>query len=267
MFLSANTYLLRQLIIRNIQMRFRGSIFGWLWSFLMPLCMLGVFTLVFGNFFKARWGVGLGENKMVFATALLSGLTLYNIFSESLSIAATCIIANVNYVKKVRFPLELLVLGQVVSSALLALPWLFLLFGSCLIFFHQASFSWLLLPFVIVPFILFTAGLAFLTASLGVFFRDIQHIVNALLQMFFFLSPVFYRLESLPERYQKLLQFNPLVWFIEVFRKLFFMGILPGYNALPLFQEWLFVWLFGISSFALGGFWFMKTKRGFSDVL
>ena len=109
-------FLLDQMVRRNIQSRFRGSVLGWLWSFLMPLLMLTVYTVVFGGFFKSRWGTDIGENKMVFATALFSGITLYNIFSESVSLSTACVIGSVSYVKKVRFKLELLPLSQVLSS-------------------------------------------------------------------------------------------------------------------------------------------------------
>ena len=267
MFQSLNFYLLRQLVVRNIQQRFRGSFLGWLWSLLLPLIMLGVYTFVFGNFFKARWGLDLGENKMVFALALFAGLTLYNCFSESIGAAVTSVPSNINYVKKVRFPLECLPLSHVLSSFLLALPWFLLLLIAGAAVFGQVSWAWLLLPFALLPFLLFTAGLAFFTASLGVYFRDLQYLVGALLQMFFFLSPIFYRLKNLPEHFQTALLWNPLVWFIELCRTLFFLGALPDYTTLPSATEWFVSYLFGISSFLLGGVWFMKTKRGFSDVL
>jgi lipopolysaccharide transport system permease protein len=132
-------FLLRQLILRNVQMRFRGSCFGWGWSFLLPLFMLVVYTVIFGNFFKSRWGVDIGENKMVFAVALFSGITFYNIFSESVSASTSAVIGNVNYVKKVCFPLEFLPLSQVASTALLSLPSIILLFLSIIIIFKHAS--------------------------------------------------------------------------------------------------------------------------------
>ena len=112
-------FLLRQMVLRDIQGRFRGSIFGWLWNFLLPLLMLTVYTVVFGGFFKSRWSTGAEENKMVFAIALFSGITFYNIFSESVSLSTSCIVGNINYVKKVRFNLELLPLTRTLSTALI----------------------------------------------------------------------------------------------------------------------------------------------------
>ena len=146
-------FLLKQMILRNIQLRFKGSFLGWIWSFLIPLLMLTVYTIVFGNFFKSRWGVDIGENKMTFALALFSGMTFYNIFGESVSIATSSVIGNVNYVKKVRFPLIFLPVSQVVSTSLLALPSVILLFGCTIIFLHHIPFNWLLLPFTLLPLI------------------------------------------------------------------------------------------------------------------
>lgn len=261
-------FLLRQMVMRNIQLRFKGSLLGWLWSFLIPLFMLVVYTIVFGNFFKSRWGVDVGENKMLFAVALFSGMTFYNIFGESVSIATSSVVSNVNYVKKVRFPLLFLPLSQVISTSILSLASLVLLLGCTYFKLGHISISWLLLPFTLLPLIMFASGVSFFVASLGVFFRDIQHLIAVILQMLFFLSPVFYRLESLPENFQKLLQYNPLVWFIGLNRGVIFCGCKDmGYDALPSMTQWLVSYGLGVAALILGYVWFSKTKRGFSDVL
>ena len=262
-----NFYLLNQMVMRNIQSRFRGNILGWLWSFLLPLLMLAVYTVVFGGFFKSRWGATAEENRMVFATALFSGITLYNIFGESVSVSTSCITNNVSYVKKVRFNLEILPLSQTLSTFILSLSWVLLLLVCTGLVFKQACWSWVLLPLTLAPLVLFSAGVAFFTSSLGVYFRDLQYLIGVLLQMLFFLSPVFYRLGNLPERYQKLLRLNPLVWFIETNRKVLFYGLLPEYSALPSKTDCLMCCLLGVAAFVLGWLWFRQTKRGFSDVL
>ena len=262
-----NFFLLRQMVLRNMQSRFRGSMLGGLWNFLLPLLMLTVYTVVFGGLFKSRWGADIGENKMVFATALFSGITLYNIFSESVSVSSSCITNNVNYVKKVHFDLELLPLSQTLSTFLMSLSWLLLLLICTALVFHSLSLSWLLLPVTLPPLVLFSTGIAFFTASLGVYFRDLQYLIGILLQMLFFLSPVFYRLGSLPPDYQKLLRCNPLVWFIEINRKVLFYRMLPEYSSLPDGRDYLMCFLLGGTAFLLGWLWFKQTKRGFSDVL
>ena len=260
-------YLLRQMIARNIQGRFRGSMLGWLWNFLLPLLMLTVYTVVFGGFFKSRWGVDIGENKMIFAVALFSGITLYNIFSESVAISTSCVTNNVSYVKKVRFKLELLPLSQVLSTFLMSLSWLFLLLVCSVLIFRTVCWTWILLPFTLLPLVLFSAGVAFFTSSLGVYFRDLQYLIGVLLQMLFFLSPVFYRLGSLPPQYQNMLKYNPMVWFIEFNRGVLFYRLLPEYSALPELKSCLVCCLLGGVVFGAGWLWFNQTKRGFGDVL
>ena len=262
-----NFFLLKQMVLRNIQSRFRGNILGWLWSFLLPLLMLTVYTVVFGGFFKSRWGNN-DENRMVFATALFSGITLYNIFGESVSVATSCVTGNVSYVKKVRFNLEILPLSQTLSTFILSLSWVFLLLVCTGLVFKQACWSWLLLPVTLLPLVLFAAGVAFFTSSLGVYFRDLQYLIGVLLQMLFFLSPVFYRLgDEMRAQYWKYLRFNPLVWFIETNRKVLFHGLLPEYSALPSQTDYLMCYMLGIAAFLAGWLWFRETKRGFSDVL
>lgn len=262
-----NFYLLKQMVLRNIQSRFRGNILGWLWSLLLPLLMLTVYTVVFGGFFKSRW-ITDDENKMVFATALFSGITIYNIFGESVAASTSCITGNVSYVKKVRFNLEILPLSQTLSTFILSLFWVLMLLISTVLVFHRANWSWLLLPVTLAPLVLFAAGTAFFISSLGVYFRDLQYLIGVLLQMLFFLSPVFYRLsDKMREQYWRYLRFNPMVWFIETNRKLLFYRILPEYSALPSATDYLMCYGLGIGAFVLGWLWFRQTKRGFSDVL
>lgn len=253
--------------LRNIQSRFRGSMLGWLWSFMLPLLMLTVYTVVFGGLFKSRWGADIGENKMVFAMALFSGISLYNIFSESVSISTSCVVGNVGYVKKVRLKLELLPLSQVLSTFILSLSWLLLLMICTTVVFRAVRWSWLLLPFTLLPLLFFSVGVSFFTASLGVYFRDLQYLIGVLLQMLFFLSPVFYRLGNLPENYRKYMILNPMVWFIELNRKVLFYRLLPEYSGLPTLREQLICWAIGGVALLLGWLWFDQTKRGFGDVL
>ena len=263
-----NFFLLKQMTLRNIQSRFRGNILGWLWSFLLPLLMLTVYTLVFGGFFKSRWGQDIGENKMVFATALFSGITLYNIFGETVSLATSCITGNVSYVKKVRFDLEILPLSQALSTFVLSLSWVLLLLLCTALVLHHLCWSWVLLPLTLLPLVLFSAGTAFFTSSLGVYFRDLQYLIGVLLQMLFFLSPVFYRIDNVPEKYRGLVRLNPMVWFIETNRKVLFFK-LPDmdYQSLPTATDYLMCYGLGVAVFLLGWLWFRQTKRGFGDVL
>ena len=260
-------FLLRQLVVRNVQMRFRGSCFGGLWSFLAPILLICVYTLVFGVFFKSRWGTGEEENRLVFAAALFSGVMIYNFFNECVANTVTCIVGNAQYVKKVKFPLVFLPVGQVLCSTILVLPWMALVVFFSAWVFRTVLWSWLLLPFTLVPLVLFCVGIALALASLGVYFRDLEQLVQILLRVVFFMSPVCYRLANLSGEYQRLILLNPLAWFIELTRKTLFCGLFPEYAALPTATEWLACFGFGLGFAALGALWFGKTAKGFSDVL
>ena len=116
--------LLRQLLVRNISARYRGSVLGLFWSFAYPLMMLAVYTFVFGIIFKARWGVGaLDENKAAFPLIMFCGLAVFNLFSESINSSGSLIVNNVSFVKKVIFPLELLPVCTVVTAFFFGAAW------------------------------------------------------------------------------------------------------------------------------------------------
>ena len=154
--------LLINLVKRNISVRYKGSMLGVLWSIVQPLMMLCIYTYVFSVVFKARWGENVGSSKGGFAIILFCGMALYSVFSESITLSSTQITSNVNFVKKVVFPLQLLPLAQVLSSFVLGGIWLILLLFGAVFIFGNISWSMLLLPLVLLPFFLFTLGIAFL---------------------------------------------------------------------------------------------------------
>ena len=155
--LNKNRSLIYQMSKREVIGRYKGSLFGLLWSFFNPVFMLAVYTFVFSVIFGARWGEGI--SKIEFAGILFAGLIVYGVFSECITRAPTLILNNVNYVKKVVFPLEVLPWIVMVASLFHALISLFVLLGFYLIV--QGSLSWtvVLLPFVLLPFVIFFMGL------------------------------------------------------------------------------------------------------------
>ena len=255
-----NRSLVRALVRREVTGRYRGSILGLLWSFFNPLFMLSVYTFVFSVIFKARWNVG-SDSKLEFALVLFAGLIVFNLFADCVSRAPILILANVNYVKKVIFPLEILpvvVMGSALFHALVSLSvWLVFYF----IFFGIPPVSALLLPLVIVPVILFTMGFSWIIASLGVFLRDVAQVIGTVITVLMFLSPIFYPLSTLPAKYRPVLFFNPLTLALEQVRNVLIWGKIPD---LLVFLVYLAV--SGLLAW-LGFAWFQKTRKGFADVL
>lgn len=233
---------------------------GVLWSFLNPIFMLLVYTLVFSVVFKSRWSGG-SESKTEFALVLFAGLLMFNLFSECINRAPTLILNNQNYVKKVVFPLEILpwiVLGAALfHSAVSLVVWLV----AYVILFGWPQTTIVYFPLILLPFVLFIMGLSWALASLGVFLRDVGQFIGLLTTVLMFLSPIFYPSSALPGAYQKFIYINPITPAIEMTRDVLFWGKAPEFTALGsyLVVSSIFAWL--------GFMWFQKTRKGFADVL
>ena len=255
-----NRSLIKALAQREVVGRYRGSVMGILWSFFNPVFMLLVYTFVFSVIFKARWSGG-SDSKTEFALILFAGLIVFNLFAECFNRAPGLILANVNYVKKVVFPLEILpwvALGSALFHALISLGvWLI----AYLILFGVPHITVLLFPLVILPLLLLIMGLTWALASLGVYLRDVSQFIGILTTVLMFLSPVFYPASALPEAYRHLLLLNPLTPVIEQARDVLFWGKVPDMTILSIYllMTAFIAWL--------GFAWFQKTRKGFADVL
>lgn len=258
--LRRNRSLIKASIEREIVGRYRGSFLGILWSFFNPMFMLTVYTFVFSVVFKARWSGG-SDSKTEFALILFAGLMVFNLFAECINRAPGLILANTNYVKKVVFPLEILVwvnLGGALFHACISLiVWLL----AYMILFGTPHFAIVFLPIVIFPLLLFIAGLSWWLAALGVYLRDISQFIGIVTTSMLFLSPIFYSSSSLPPNYQMILQLNPLTTVIEHVRGILLWGEFP--NAGVLIVHYVVAILVACLGFA----WFQKTRKGFADVI
>jgi lipopolysaccharide transport system permease protein len=245
---------------REVLGRYRGSTLGIFWSFFHPLLMLSVFTFVFSVVFKARWGTD-GGSKIEFALLLFAGLLMFNLFSECINRAPGLILANVNYVKKVVFPLEVLPwvsLGAALFHAAISFcVWLL----AYMIFFGVPHLTVFYMPLIVLPFVMFLMGLSWALAALGVFLRDITQLIGVGVSALMFLSPIFYPASSLPEAYRQLLYLNPMTPVIEMTRDAMFWGNSPNMTLIAAYfaASALIAWL--------GFAWFQKTRKGFADVV
>jgi lipopolysaccharide transport system permease protein len=255
-----NRSLIKALVKREVIGRYRGSVIGILWSFINPVLMLLVYTFVFSVVLKARWSVG-SDSKTEFALILFAGLIVFTLFAECLNRAPSLILSNVNYVKKVVFPLEILpwiALGSALFHALISLGvWLI----AYIIIFGVPHITVLLLPLVILPLLLLIMGLTWVLASLGVYLRDVSQFIGILTTVLMFLSPIFYPISALPEHYRHLLSLNPLTPVIGEAREVLFWGKVPDVTMLSVYLliSALIAWL--------GFAWFQRTRKGFADVL
>lgn len=250
-----------KLLARDFAERYRGSYLGMLWSFILPLLSLLVFTFFFGVIFKMRW-TGLDNASLSsLGLVLFIGLALYNFFAEGVSRAPALIVGRPNYVKSVVFPLEILPAVMVSSAFLILSATLLLILIVQAVWGAGLSGAVWLLPVVLLPLLGFVLGLSWFLAALGVYIRDIQHLIVPLVQLTMFLSPVFYPLSALPEGLQSWLRLNPLAVVIEQTRALILFGHAPDWRAyFGCLVVSLIVMLLGLS-------WFSRTRKGFADVL
>lgn len=256
-----NRQLIVQMTQREVAGRYKGSALGLVWSFLNPVFMLAVYTFVFSVVFKARWGVGGEESKTKFAVVLFVGMIVHGLFAEVLNRAPGLILSNVNYVKKVVFPLEILPIismGAALFHSLISLGVLLIAF---VLFNGYLHWTAVLAPLVVLPLVILSLGLGWMLASLGVFLRDVGQTIGITTTVMLFLAPVFYPVTALPEEIRPWIMANPLTFIIEQAREVLIWGRLPNWIGLGLYT--LVATVVAWAGYA----WFQKTRKGFADVL
>ena len=256
-----NRQLIAQMTRREVAGRYKGSVMGLAWSFFNPVFMLAVYTFVFSVVFKARWGLGGEESKTQFAVVLFVGMIVHGLLAEVLNRAPGLILGNVNYVKKVVFPLEVLPvisMGAALFHSLVSLGVLLIAFALFNGYLHWTS---VFAPLVVMPLVILTLGLAWMLASLGVFLRDVGQTIGMITTVMLFLAPVFYPITALPEEMRPWIMANPLTFIIVQAREVLIWGRLPDWAGLGIYT------LAATAVAWVGYAWFQKTRKGFADVL
>ncbi len=254
--------LIARLAWREIESRYRGSLFGLFWAIAVPLLMLAVYTFVFSVVFEARWDRAL-QSKVDFAIILFAGLIVFGFFTECLNRSPGLMLENPAYIKKVVFPLEIMPWVSIVVALFNAAVSLIILLLLQLYVHGLPPLSAFLAPLIFLPLIFLTFGIVSILSSLGVYLRDIRYIVGILTTIIMFLSPVFYPLSAIPQKLQLWIYLNPLTTELEFFRKVLFTG---GLNE----REWLLFSVYSLATWLVawaGYWWLVKTKKGFADVL
>ena len=256
----------RQLIVqmakREVIGRYKGSVMGLTWSFFNPVFMLVVYTFVFSEIFKSKWGSGpASDSKTEFAVLLFAGMIVQGLFSDMLNRAPALILSNVNYVKKVIFPLEILPIIALVATLFHSLVSMCVLLLAFFIFNGYLNWTIFYVPIVLLPMIILTAGLSWMLSALGVYLRDIGQTIVIITTILMFLSPVFYPITAVPEQFRPIIMANPLTFIIEQVRDVLIWGNQPNWTGLG---------VYGIISLLVawsGYSFFQKIRKGFADVL
>jgi ABC-type polysaccharide/polyol phosphate export permease len=246
-------------IKRDISSKYVGSFLGLYWSVLNPIITLVVYIMVFGVFLKVR--LPGDTNIWDFALYFASGFLPWLAFQDSVMRASRSIIDNKNYIKKVPFPSEIFPIYTTLSefvNLFIGLVIYFILF----FFLKGAPTVYiLLLPLAIILQMVFTLSLAFFLSSGAVYFRDIPTMLGPLFMIWFWVTPIAYTVNLIPENFQWIVKLNPAYYMLEIYRDALFYGKFPELNILIPFFVFSFVML------ALGILFFRKTKRGFGELL
>ncbi len=254
-----NRVLFRQLLAREISSRFIGSATGWLWLFVTPLLLLGVYAFVFGVIFRARVPE---EFELPFVAWLAVALWPWLAFSESVLRGSQAIVSNAALVGKVAISRELLVLSSATSVFLLQMVGYLLVL--LVIQFLATDVYWWALPAAIWVLVLVFAlamGLALLLAAVQVFVRDLEHFLPTFFLLWFFMTPILYAPAMLPEPLDAYLAWNPFTWVVNRIRDILLLGEwIPGRGDLMM--------LAGCLGVLLLGWWvFRRLSPHFEDFL
>jgi lipopolysaccharide transport system permease protein len=251
-----------QFTVRAVESRYRGSYFGILWAVLNPLLMLAIYFTVFGVIFGGHFRSANVESLKDFAMAMFLGLTLYQLLAETLGAAPLLITGNPNLVKKVVFPLEILPLSQAGSLWFNLAIGLVLALGGWLLIGNGLTLEGILwLPVILVPLLMFAAGLSWLLAALGVFFRDLAQAMPFVAQIVMYSSAVFYPVSRISPELWRFLKWNPFLQTVVLAREVVLWGMPINLNHL------IYTYAAGITSVVIGRWVFLKLRPAFADVI
>ncbi len=245
--------LLFNLARREISQRYKQSILGYAWVILNPLFQLLVLTFVFSTIFR------VSSFNVPYVIFLIVGLLPWNFFAQSLSSSVNALTSNSSLITKIYFPREILVYGTIIAKIVD-------FFYSCLvliIFFYfykvplNSQIFWIIPIFIIQ--LIFTAGLSLLISTLNLFYRDIQYLLNLIISLWFYLTPILYPIEQFPEKYRFIFVFNPMSVIINAYRQTVLGGGQPNLNSLGIATVTSI--LFFLVSFLI----FKKSEGKFAD--
>lgn len=240
--------LIWELALKDLKIRYKRSFLGFLWALLNPLLQMIVLALVFSKVMR----IPIPH----YSVFLISVLLPWTFFSQSLSYAADSIVGNADLIKKVRIPKVVFPVAALTSNMINFLLSMISLVFIVLVLRHPFYITWLYLPVPLLALTLFTLGASFFFAALNVYYRDVSHILQILLQVWMYASPIIYPIEIFGA-HQWLFKLNPIIWSLNGFR----MGVYAG--ALPSAWSIAFSFICGLLALVIGYTIFRKTQDQF----
>lgn len=242
---------MKQLITRDFKVKYKRSVLGVIWSLLYPILTMAVMALVFTNVFKFSTP---GVNYLVY---LLSGLVLFNYFSEASNLAMSSVVANFSLINKVYIPKYIFPLSKCLFVGINFLLTLIPLYAIIFLTGTGVNIYHLLLPYVFICLLLFTIGMGFILATISVFLRDMFYIYGVIITLWTYLTPIMYDVSIIPAKFQIFMKFNPMYWFLDFTRQIIL------YNQVPEISSFLYCAIFGVGSLLVGIYFFKKNQNKF----
>ncbi len=243
---------------RDISTQYVGSMLGFFWTFINPLVMIFIFWLVFSVGFKIA-----PKGNVPFVVWLTAGMAIWNTFGEVVNGSTGVILANPHLVKKVVFPLSILPVVKLVSSFITHGVFLLVLVSLILLLGMPFSLYWFQALYYFAAMSILALGVSWMTSSINIFTRDTSQIVNVILQIGFWATPIFWDFSIMPSKVQFVLKFNPMFYIVQGYRESFIYFV-------PFWHHWqMTLYFWGVTFFvlALGSIIFLRLRPHFADVL
>jgi len=251
--------LLYQMVRRDFERRYVGSMGGWLWGLAQPMVLLLSWTFVFH--WCLKMGVPDGQGTRNYTIFLFTGYLPWMLFSEAVTRSSMSLLDQSNLITKTVFPSEIIPVSVFLSS-LVNHALTFVIALVAVIFFDGGISEFaLLLPVYVVLLGLFTIGISWMVAAFQVYLRDTAQVVTVVLSLWFWITPIFIDMEQIPERFRFLPALNPLSFLVRAYRDRMLTHRMPDWQELALLAAWASV------AFVAGGLVFKQLKKGFADVL
>lgn len=250
--------LLWKLTKNDFKQKYLGNLLGFFWAFIQPTATIAVFWFVFQVGFKSQ-----PVDNFPFILWLVAGMFPWFYFAEGFSSGTNSILDNSFLVKKILFRVSLLPVIKLTSAFVIHTFFIFFMFFMFIYYGYSPEIYWIQLIYYLFALTLLLLGLSWITSSVIVFFKDVGQFVAIIIQFGFWLTPIFWSMKLVPERYHSLIELNPLVYIIE------------GYRNSMIYHKWfwedmhmtLYYWAITLVIFIVGGLTFSKLRPHFSDVL
>jgi lipopolysaccharide transport system permease protein len=254
-----NRWVIVQLTKRDFQNKYLGSYLGLPWAFVKPLAVIGVMWFAFTYGLK----IGKVDDAVPFAMWLLVGIIPWFYVSENVTGSTHCLLEYSFLIKNIRFSPAIIPLVKILTNSLIHLFFILVIMGICVAYGYSFSIHWLQVFYYMGCSILFTLGIAWFFSAVQLFVRDIGHLLEVAVQIFFWGTPIIWSFRMLPETYYRIMKLNPVFYLVEGYRNTFI-------NRIWFFEDWgatLYFWCVLAAVLLTGALVFRKLKPHFADVL